>query len=88
VIDQEHSHVKSLGHETEFAVNIDNPLDQESSGSVFDFSGQLNFRKIVWLQLEAFFAFAHICEYLCRKLSHVLRISHVELICESHLLHD
>lgn len=88
MIDQEHSHVQSLGHQAEFTMNVDDPLNKEGSRGVLDLGGDLDTGQVVRLQLVAVLFDSHVGENGESVLSDKLGLTHVELIREAHVFRD
>jgi hypothetical protein len=54
-IDNEYSQVERLGHQAELAVNVNNPLHEEGSAGVLDFSLDLDLGEIVRVDAQLLF---------------------------------
>ena len=87
-IDDEDGDIESFGKKAELAVNIDDPLDQESSASVFDLSGRLNLVEVFSIDLHEILFNADVFVDISGEFSHHLRVSDLELICENHIFAD
>jgi hypothetical protein len=68
-------------------MDIDYPLDQESSWSVLDLCAQLHLGQVVGSQLHSNLLCPHRFENLVLVLCDELRVSHVELVCKTHFFH-
>ena len=66
-------------------MNINYPLNKESSWSIFNLCWQLDFLKVVRLKFEGFFLLSHVVINISSELSYELRVSHIKLVCKSHV---
>lgn len=81
-VDNEYSQVEGLGHQAELAVNINNPLHEEGSAGVLDFSLDLDLREIVRVDTQLLFLCTQILKNLCSIFRDLLGISHLNLVTE------
>lgn len=79
-------HIERLRLESELPVNVNNPLNEESTAGILDLGWNLNLREVVRANLELNFLFAHVVVYVLGHLGHHLRVANVEGIREDHTL--
>lgn len=71
----EHSDIECFWEKAEFAVDVNDPLDQEGSGSVLDFS--LDFLEIFMVDHALFLLLDHVLVDFLGEFRHILRITEV-----------
>lgn len=66
-------------------MDVNDPLNQESSGSVLNFAFELHTGKVISLDAKFFFLFPEIEKDRCSIFGVHLRVSHIHLVDEHHL---
>jgi len=76
--------VEGLGHQAEFPMYIDDPLNQEGAARILDLAFYLDSLQIIRFNPEFHFCFAHVLKYgRCKVCCH-LWVPHLHLVCEDH----
>ena len=84
LVDDVHAHVEGLRHQSELAMHVDDPLDQESATCVLDIS--LHVLQVGGRHEVLFFLLLHVHIDILSELREALRVAHVQLVGEAHVL--
>lgn len=82
-IDNANGHIQGFREQSELAMYINYPLNQECTGSVLNFTWKLDNLKVIRINLVNNFFFTHSSECIMGILRHELRVSDIELIAHS-----
>ena len=85
LVNYEGCHVEGFWKESEFAVDVDNPFNEEGSGCVLDLG--LYFLEVVGVNHAGGLLADHILVDLLRELRDVLWVSEIEFVRERHIFH-
>jgi len=85
LVDDVLGYVQGLWHQFELSVDVNYPLDQESSGGVLNLS--LHLIQVVWIHQATVFLLPHVLVDLLREFRDALWISKIELVRQCHIFH-
>lgn len=83
-VHNEDCEVEGLGHQAEFPMYIDDPLNQKGAARILDLAFYLDSLQIIRFNPELHLLFAKVLKYgRCKVCCH-LWVPHLHLVCEDH----
>lgn len=78
LVDEEDSDIQCFWEQSEFSVDINNPLDQKGSGGIFDVS--LHFLQVLVVDHSLLLRLQHVAINLLAEFWDILRVSEIQFI--------